>query len=52
MSGIEKDQKELDTGVDFQSQANTYMEACKSMALQGKVMRDGSEVREEEASRY
>ena len=52
LSGIERDQKELDTGLDFQSQAYTYMDACESMALQGKVMRDGSEVGGEEASRY
>jgi hypothetical protein len=44
VSGIEKLHKELETGPDALDQVDTYTDACRSMALQGTVMKKGSEV--------
>jgi len=52
VSGIGRNQKELDDGLEFQDQVDTYTTTCKTMALQGKMMHGGSEVEEEEALRH
>ena len=49
VSGIETLHKELKTGPDALDQFETYTDACKSMALQGAVMKKGSEAEGSEA---
>ena len=47
--GIETLHKELGTGPDLVEQVETYTDACRSMALQGTVMREGSVVKGNDA---
>jgi hypothetical protein len=49
VTGIKELHKELQTGPDALDQVDTYTDACRSMALQGTVLREGSEVEGKEA---